>query len=106
MSADEELAERKRLEQALTAAGQRQVDLEQRLVALVAASGTLFGSPTIEDVLPGAIVLARTLISPDGYALWRFDVVSKKGRLVASFAISHPFARPISPPSPAAPVPT
>jgi hypothetical protein len=51
MSADETIGA---LERALEAADRRQADLEQRLVALVAASGTLFGSPSLEDVLPAS----------------------------------------------------
>ena len=87
----EEVAERQRLERELAAAGERQTDLEQRLVALVAASGTLFGSPTVEDVLPSVIVLARTLIPADGYAVWRFDVSGKRWRIGASAGVSGTF---------------
>ena len=88
MSADEAT---RRLQRALAAAEERQTDLEQRLVALVAASGTLFGSPRIEDVLPSVVVLARTLIPADGYALWRFDVAAKRWHIGASFGVSDTF---------------
>jgi signal transduction histidine kinase/ActR/RegA family two-component response regulator len=81
-----------RLESALAEAERRETDLQQRLVALVAASGTLFGSPTIADVLPSVVVLARTLIPADGYALWRFDVASKSWQIGASAGISDVFA--------------
>jgi signal transduction histidine kinase/ActR/RegA family two-component response regulator len=91
----DEIAELERLQRALAAAEQRQTDLEQRLVALVAASGTLFGSPTIEDVLPSVIVLARTLIPADGYALWRFDVAAKRWRIGASAGVSDTFTQRI-----------
>ena len=90
MSGDE-IADRSRLERALAEAERRQIDLEQRLIALVAASGTLFGSPTIEDVLPSVVVLARTLIPADGYALWRFDAASKTWHIGASAGISEAF---------------
>src|SRR3954467_1544924 len=90
MSADE-VAAFERLERALAAAAERQQDLEQRLVALIAASGTLFGSPLIEDVIPSVIVLARTLIPADGYAVWRFDVDAKRWRIGASDGVSETF---------------
>ena len=89
MSADEGTG---RLERALAAAEAKQAELEQRLVALVAASGTLFGSPTIEDVLPGVVLLARTLIPADGYALWRFDPAAKRWQIGASHNVSPAFA--------------
>jgi signal transduction histidine kinase/ActR/RegA family two-component response regulator len=94
MSADE-VSARERLEHALAAAAERQTDLEQRLVALVAASGTLFGSPSIEDVIPSVIVLARTLIPADGYAVWRFDVEGKRWKIGASAGISETFTERI-----------
>ena len=89
MSADEGTG---RLERALAAAEAKQAELEQRLVALVAASGTLFGSPTIEDVLPGVVLLARTLIPADGYALWRFDPAAKRWHIGVSHNMSQAFA--------------
>ena len=92
MSADDVVG---RLERALAAAEQRQTDLEQRLVALVAASGTLFGSPSLDDVLPSVVVLARTLIPADGYALWRFDVSAKRWRIGASAGVSKIFTNRI-----------
>src|SRR5512140_361988 len=90
MSADA-VDERQRLERALADAERRQTDLEQRLVALVAVSGTLFGSPSFDDVLPGVVVLAKTLIPADGYAVWRFDVGAKRWRVAASDGVSAAF---------------
>jgi signal transduction histidine kinase/ActR/RegA family two-component response regulator len=90
MKADD-IAERGNLETALAEAQRRQTDLEQRLVALVAASGTLFGSPKIEDVLPGIIVLARTLIPADGYALWRINPSTKTWSIGESQGLSPEF---------------
>src|SRR4051812_41541598 len=87
----EEVLERERLQDALADAERRQTDLQRRLVALVAASGTLFGSPSIDDVLPGIIVLARTLIPADGYAVWRFDAASSAWRIAASEGVSGEF---------------
>ncbi len=89
----EEAAELQRLERALAEAARRHTELEQRLVALVAASGTLFGSASIEDVLHGVMVLARTLIPADGYAVWRFDAAAESWGIGASHGISEGFAR-------------
>jgi signal transduction histidine kinase/ActR/RegA family two-component response regulator len=91
----EAASERQRLESALAAAEQRQIDLEQRLVALVAASGTLFGSPKVDDVLPSVVVLARTLVAADGYALWRFDQTGKLWQIAAASGVSDAFTRRI-----------
>ena len=66
-------SDRRRIEVALAAAHASQVDLEQRLVSLVAASGTLFGSRKLTDTMPALIALARTLLPADGYAVWRYD---------------------------------
>src|SRR6478672_10577713 len=95
MSVDE-VSALERLERALAAAAERQQDLEQRLVALVAASGTLFGSPLIEDVIASVIVVARTLIPADGYAVWRFDVEAKRWKIGASAGVSETFAARIT----------
>src|SRR5438270_6149369 len=87
----EEVVEIQRLQDALAEAERRQEDLQQRLVALVAASGTLFESPSTEDVLPGIIVLARTLIPADGYAVWRFDSAASAWHIAASAGVSGGF---------------
>ena len=92
MVADESV---QRLERALADAERRRADLEQHLVALVAASGTLFAAPTIEDVLPTVVGLARTLIPADAYALWRFDAVARQWRIGASHNVSPTFVERI-----------
>jgi len=88
-----DVSERHRAEEALAAAEARQADLRQRLVALVAASGTLFGSPKMHDVLPALVVLARTLLRADGYAVWLLDPREKQWRIGASDGISEAFSR-------------
>jgi PAS domain S-box-containing protein len=88
-----DVSERRRAEEALAAAEARQADLRQRLVALVAASGTLFGSPKMHDVLPALVVLARTLLRADGYAVWLLDARAKEWRIGASHGISEAFSR-------------
>ena len=81
-----DITERRRAEVALAAAEAQQADLRRRLVALVAASGMLFGSPKMHDVLPALVVLARTLLRADGYAVWRLDPREKQWRIGASVA--------------------
>jgi PAS domain S-box-containing protein len=88
-----DISERRRAEEALAAAEARQTDLRQRLVALVSASGTLFGSPKLHDVLPALVVLARTLLRADGYAVWLLDPREKQWRIGASHGISEAFSR-------------
>src|SRR5436190_298895 len=88
-----DVSERRRAEEALAAAEARQADLRQRLVALVAASGTLFGSPKMHDVLPALVVLARTLLRAEGYAVWLLDPREKQWRIGASHGISEACSR-------------
>jgi len=68
-----DVTERRRNEEALSAALATQVDLKRRLTALVAASSSILGSPRIDDVLPATIRLATELVQADGYAIWRLD---------------------------------
>ncbi|MEW6158531.1 MAG: PAS domain-containing protein [Verrucomicrobiota bacterium] len=49
----------------------------EQLMLLAEASKALFGSPNLEQVLPGILDLSRHMISADGYAVWR--VVSGSG---------------------------
>ncbi len=88
-----DISERRRAEAALADAEARQIDLQQRLMALVAASGTLFGSPKMNDVLPALVVLARTLLRADAYAVWRLDAHAKQWQIGASHGISEAFSR-------------
>ena len=88
-----DISERRRAEAALAEAEVRQLDLQQRLVALVAASGTLFGSPKIDDVMPAIVVIMRTLLSADAYAVWRLDAVSKQWYIAASQGVSEALSR-------------
>ena len=76
---------------ALAQAEARHPDLQQRLVALVAASGTLFGSPKLEDALPAIIALARSLVPADGYAIWRLDASARLWRIGVSSGVSDAF---------------
>src|SRR6185295_19189814 len=68
-----DITERRQAEAALAAAEARHNDLQERLMMLVAASGIVFESPRLQDVLPAIITLAQWLVHADGYAIWRFD---------------------------------
>jgi transcriptional regulator with GAF, ATPase, and Fis domain len=48
-------------------------DLQQRLLAVVAASGSLLRSPQVDDVIPAVLRIARDLVAADGYAIWRLE---------------------------------
>ena len=66
-----DLSERRRAERDLETARARQVDLQRRLMMLVAASSSLLVSPRVEDVMPAALNLLAQLLDADGGALWR-----------------------------------
>jgi PAS domain S-box-containing protein len=80
-----DVTERTRAEQAMA-------DLQERLLALVAASRSLLASPRTGDVLPAAIRIARELIPADGYAVWQLDQASQTWRIGAYEGISAAFA--------------
>jgi PAS domain S-box-containing protein len=86
-----DISDRKRAEAALAQSEARQTDLHQRLVALVSASGSLLGSPKIEDVLPAILAIAGEVLLADGYAVWRFGPVRKVWRVAASSGLSDAF---------------
>src|SRR6185503_12793141 len=65
-------------------------DLQQRLLAVVAASGSLLRSPRVDDVIPAVLRIARDLVAADGYAIWRLE---KNVWRIRSFdGVSHEFA--------------
>jgi PAS domain S-box-containing protein len=88
-----DISDRLRAQEELAEALRRQRDLQDRLVSLVAASKTLFGSPKLDDVIPAIIMLARTMIVADGYAIWRFDARTKRWKIEASWGVSDEFMR-------------
>jgi PAS domain S-box-containing protein len=73
----------------------RRVEVHQRLTALVAASGSLLGSPRIEEVLPAIISLAGGILEADAYAVWRFDEVGTAWKMAASEGLSETFVHDI-----------
>ena len=84
----QDISERKRADAALA-------DLQQRLQALVGASGVLLESPRVDDVLPATLKLARELVTADGYAIWRFAAASRTWQIGACSGISDAFAATI-----------
>ena len=77
----------------LSEAEARLRELQGRLVALVAASSTLFGSPKLDDVTPGILTLARALVPADAYALWRLDPVARQWHVSTASGLSEHFAQ-------------
>jgi PAS domain S-box-containing protein len=68
-----DISERKRGEAVLAAAEVSREGLRQRLMTLVAASGKLFGSPRVSDVVSSALSLAPDLVAADAYVIWRLQ---------------------------------
>jgi PAS domain S-box-containing protein len=68
-----DLTLQRRAEQDLDRARTGQVDLQRRLMMLVAASSSLLVSPRVEDVLPAALNLSTQLLAADGCAVWRYS---------------------------------
>ncbi len=86
---------RRSVEARLRQAEDRRVDVHRRLTALVAASGSLLGSPRIEEVLPAIIGLAGEVLTADAYSVWRVDEGRKTWRVAASRGLSEEFAQNI-----------
>ncbi len=80
------ITDRKRAESALA-------DLQQRLLALVSASGVLLRSPQVADVVPATLTVARDLVTADGYAIWRRERDTNRWHIMSSAGISETFAR-------------
>jgi PAS domain S-box-containing protein len=86
-----DISERRRAERALAEAEVRQHDLQQRLVALVGGSGALFEAPQVDAVLPATIELARSLVSADAYAIWRYEGPTHTWKVAAAADLSKEF---------------
>jgi signal transduction histidine kinase/ActR/RegA family two-component response regulator len=74
-----------------------QSDLPQRLLALVAASGSLLGSPRVQDVLPATLRLAGDLVAADAHAVWRYDLEQKSWAIASALGVSESFTAEILP---------
>ena len=68
-----DLSERRHAEHLLESARLARVDLQRRLMTLVAASGSLLLSPRVEHVMPAALNLVTQLFDADGCAMWRLS---------------------------------
>jgi len=90
-----DISERWRTEAALAEATASATDLQQRLLSLVGASGSLLVSPRVSDVVPATIKLAGTLVPADGYAVWRFDPRAGGWTVVGNSGVSAEFASSI-----------
>src|SRR5438874_2711946 len=66
--------------------------LQQRLLALIASSGALLGSPRVEDVLHAILKLSSDLVSADGYAVWRLDSMRTAWHVASHAGVSSQFA--------------
>ena len=87
-----DISDRRRAEAALAAAEAKQSDLQQRLLALVSASGSLLARPTLDVVVPATVALARQLVPGDAYAVWRHDPAAGAWRIAKSDGLSSEFA--------------
>lgn len=87
-----DITQRVRMERALADAEATRADLHQRLLALVAASGSLLDAPRIEDVLRSVVQLAANAVAADGYAVWRIDPVKKAWYIASHSGVSEEFA--------------
>jgi PAS domain S-box-containing protein len=87
-----DITQRVQMEAALADAEATRADLHQRLLALVAASGSLLGSPRIEDVLRSIVQLAAKGVAADAYAVWRLDPVRRAWHMASHSGLSEKFA--------------
>ena len=91
-----DITEREQAKDELAAAHALRTDLEHRLLALVAASGSLLMSPQVKDVLPAVTRIAGELIGADAHAVWRFDPDTAAWRVASSTNLSRAFtAEPV-----------
>ena len=66
-----DISERKNREAQLAAIDAARADLHARLLMLVAASTTLFGTPHLSVVVAAALNVAAELVPADAYVIWR-----------------------------------
>ena len=66
-----DISERKDREVRLAAIEAARADLHARLMTLVAASTTLFGTPHLSAVVASALKVAADLVPADAYVIWR-----------------------------------
>jgi PAS domain S-box-containing protein len=90
-----DITQRVRMERALAEAEATRADLHGRLLALVAASGSLLGSPRLEDVLRSIVALATKAVAADAYAVWRLDRHRGTWHVASHAGVSEEFASAI-----------
>jgi PAS domain S-box-containing protein len=86
-----DISERRRAQEALAAAEARQRDLQQHLIALVAASRVLFESPSLGDVLSAIVAVSRSLVAADGYLVWWLNSARQRWQVASSTGLSSEF---------------
>jgi PAS domain S-box-containing protein len=86
------IAEQKHTLAALAKAESDRADLQDRLIAITAGSGSLLSSPRLADVLPKILSLAADLIAADAYAVWRLDVQQRVWEIISHAGLSQDFA--------------
>lgn len=74
-------------------------ELQARLVALTAASGTLLRSPTVDGVVNATLGVALDLLPADAYAVWRRQHASGDWRAEAVSGLSAQFINSVTPDS-------
>ena len=87
-----DITEQKQTLAALTKAESERADLQNRLIAITAGSGSLLSSPRLADVLPKVLSLAADLIAADCYAVWRLDVQQRVWEVISHAGLSEDFA--------------
>jgi len=92
-----DISDRKRTESELLKAHEMGQDLQRRLLAIVAASGSLLLSPRVDHVVPAVLHLAEQLIAADAYAIWTFERIPKVWTLRASHGLSEALLRDLVP---------
>ncbi len=87
-----DVSQRLAIERALAEAEAGRADLHERLLSLVAASGSLLGPARIEDVLPAIVRLAGKTLAADAYAVWRHDHGHGTWQIASHAGVSDEFA--------------
>jgi PAS domain S-box-containing protein len=86
-----DISDRREAEAALARTDAARVDLERRLMALVAASSTVLMSPVLDDVMTAIFKLAAELVPADALAVWRRDTARRIWRIEWAENLSDDF---------------
>ena len=88
-----DVSQQKQGEAALAAAKSAHVDLQRRLLTLVAASRSLVASPDVTAILSVTVQLADQLVAADAYAVWRLNPAGTEWQPIAAVGVSPDFIR-------------